>query len=77
MGKAVVVGAGKDRDKGVVVRAVLVQHRVRAMLQAALMVSLQLAHLHRTVPVDTVVKQCIRQDLELAVCPAINRPRPG
>jgi hypothetical protein len=29
-----------------------------------LVVSLLLVHLHRTVPVDTVVKQCIRQGAE-------------
>ncbi|CAH1086099.1 hypothetical protein NTG1052_560016 [Candidatus Nitrotoga sp. 1052] len=58
---------GKARDVVVKVRLVLGQRHARAVAQAApmlLLVSLLLAHRHRTVPVDTVVKQCIRQDAE-------------
>ena len=46
-------------------RVVLGQRRVLAVGKAApvlLLESLLLAHRHCTVPVDTVAKQCLRQD---------------
>jgi hypothetical protein len=54
-----VVAVVKVKDVVVKVRLVLGQRRVRAVVKAApvpLLVSLLLAHLHRTVPVDIIAK---------------------
>jgi hypothetical protein len=53
-----VVGVVKVKDVVVKVRLVLGQRHARAVAQAApmLLVSLLLAHLHRTVPVDIIAK---------------------
>ncbi|CAH1198212.1 hypothetical protein NTGBS_30044 [Candidatus Nitrotoga sp. BS] len=60
---------GKDKGKDVVVKVMVVlgPRHARAMVRAApvlLLASLLFAHLHHTVPVDTIAKKCIRQYAE-------------